>query len=276
MARPPTGVVTGTAALQARSPASRRTPTSASTRSCRTWLLWPFLVAAAGRSQHSGAAQVTAPRSSSTGCELPSRRAPVAAYLSTRPRRGGGRRPSADCLHGTASVRSGGPVRPRSPETGDRGAATRRRRNSPPASKPGIRRRGRDPRAGHADCPPVPAAPVLHHPPLVVLRLLQLCSPEVKRRAHQGASLQGRRGKVPPRPCPRGDEMPRLSATPRSGRRRRRERRRGRSWPRRRRGSRWRMRSRPVRPGARPGPWMRACRVGCPSLPCPQCGSALG
>jgi hypothetical protein len=36
------------------------------------------------------------------------------------------RRPSADCLHGTAPVRSGGPVRPRSSETGDRGAATRR------------------------------------------------------------------------------------------------------------------------------------------------------
>jgi hypothetical protein len=82
--------------------------------------------------------------------------------------------------------------------------------------------------------------PVLHYPPLVMLRLLQLCSPEarsrfsigavrpdrngavlptrvsvargdavaacVKRRAHEGASLQGRGGKVPPRPCPREDE----------------------------------------------------------------------
>jgi hypothetical protein len=78
---------------------------------------------------------------------------------STRPRRGGddvhqltactGLRPS-----GQADLRALGLLR--------RAIAAlppRRRRNSPPASQPGIHRRGRDPRAGHADCPPVPVAP---------------------------------------------------------------------------------------------------------------------
>jgi hypothetical protein len=45
----------------------------------------------------------------------------------------------------------------------------------PPARQPGIHRRRRGPRAGHADHPPIPAAPAPALPPAGPSQLLRLC-----------------------------------------------------------------------------------------------------